>query len=122
MEMNEIRYFLALCDEKHFTRAAARCGVSQPSLTTAIKKLEQELGGPLFDRKRGAELTELGLTVQPFLQRIAWNADTARWRAHGLANAATPARATMNGAATPMAHGTAKDPGHDTVSPQAIGQ
>ena len=50
MQMNQIRYFLALYDERNFTRAAKRCGVSQPSLTNAIKRLEQILGGPLFDR------------------------------------------------------------------------
>jgi DNA-binding transcriptional LysR family regulator len=87
MEMNQVRYFLALCEEKHFTRAAARCGVAQPSLTTAIKKLEQELGGTLFDRRRG-EPTELGLLVRPFLQGIAWNAATAAARAQGFTAAA----------------------------------
>jgi DNA-binding transcriptional LysR family regulator len=39
MEISQIRYFLALCDERRFTRAARRCGVAQPSLTRAIKKL-----------------------------------------------------------------------------------
>jgi DNA-binding transcriptional LysR family regulator len=83
--MNQIRYFVALCEEKHFTRAAARCGVAQPSLTTAIKKLERELGGSLFDRKRG-EPTELGLMVEPFFRKIAWNAETVTARALGFAN------------------------------------
>ena len=53
MEMHQVRYFLALCDELHFTRAARRCGVKQPSLTRAIKMLEKELGGALFERERG---------------------------------------------------------------------
>jgi DNA-binding transcriptional LysR family regulator len=83
--MNQIRYFVALCEEKHFTRAAARCGVAQPSLTTAIKKLERELGGSLFDRKRG-EPTDLGLMVEPFFRKIAWNAETVTARALGFAN------------------------------------
>ena len=48
MQMNQIRYFLALCEERNFTRAAKRCCVSQPSVTNAIKQLELELGGPLF--------------------------------------------------------------------------
>jgi Bacterial regulatory helix-turn-helix protein, lysR family len=97
MEMNQIRYFLALCKEKNFTRAAGRCSVSQPSLTTAIKKLEREFGGPLFDRGRRNELTELGILVRPFLERIAWNAATAKWCADSLGNGATPAHARANG-------------------------
>ena len=52
MEMHQVRYFLALCEERNFTRAAKRCGVAQPSLTRAIKQLEAELGGLLFDRNR----------------------------------------------------------------------
>jgi DNA-binding transcriptional LysR family regulator len=41
MEMHQVRYFLALCEERNFTRAAKRCGVAQPSLTHAIKQLEK---------------------------------------------------------------------------------
>jgi hypothetical protein len=71
MEMHHVRYFLALCEERNFTRAAKRCGVSQPSLTNAIKRLEQKLGGQLFHRGRGnIELSELGRVVKPYLKRI----------------------------------------------------
>lgn len=52
MEMNQIRYFLAVAKELHFTRAAASCNVSQPALTKAIQKLEEEFGGALFFRER----------------------------------------------------------------------
>jgi LysR family transcriptional regulator, hydrogen peroxide-inducible genes activator len=41
--MHQVRYFVALCKELNFTRAARRCGISQPSLTTAIRALEREL-------------------------------------------------------------------------------
>src|ERR1700756_1300383 len=51
MEMHQIRYFLALCEELNFTKAAERCHVAQPSLTRAIKQLEEELGGALFRRE-----------------------------------------------------------------------
>jgi len=54
MEMHQVRYFLAVCEERNFTRAAKSCGVSQPSLTNAIKRLELKLGGPIFLRDRGA--------------------------------------------------------------------
>jgi len=71
MQMHQVRYFLALCEERNFTRAAKSCGVSQPSLTNAIKQLELELGGPLFLRERGGiQLNELGQRLQPNLKRI----------------------------------------------------
>ena len=74
MEMNQIRYFLAVAKELHFTRAAAACNVSQPALTKAIKKLEEELGGSLFLRERATtQLTELGRLTLPPLER-AWSA------------------------------------------------
>ncbi len=71
MEMNQIRYFLAVCDMGAFTKAAQFVYVSQPSLTQAIKKLEDELGGELFTRDRaGCRLTELGRLVEPNLRHI----------------------------------------------------
>src|SRR5262250_1297767 len=71
VEMHQIRYFLAVADELNFTRAATKCNVSQPSLTRAIKLLEDELGGPLFHRERAnTHLSELGRTVRPNLVKI----------------------------------------------------
>jgi len=86
MEMQQIRYFLVLCEERSFTRAARQCGISQPSLTNAIIRLEQELGGPLFERKPAVAPTVLGHAVHPYLQRIAENADLARGTAQALVN------------------------------------
>src|SRR5712691_10348792 len=65
MQMHQIRYFLALSAERNFTRAAKRCGVSQPSLTNAIIALERALGGALFQRKPLIALTALGRAVPP---------------------------------------------------------
>jgi hypothetical protein len=113
MEMNQIRYFLALCKEKNFTRAAARCSVSQPSLTTAIKKLEREFGGPLFDRGRRNELTDLGILVRPFLERIAWNAATAKWCADSAGSGAASAHARANGAPNAVELECGQDQGQD---------
>ena len=71
MEIAQVRYFLALCEERNFTRAARRCGVAQPSLTRAIKTLETELGGPLFQRRpEGAVLTKFGSRVVPHFEAI----------------------------------------------------
>ena len=86
MQMQEIRYFLALCEERSFTRAAKRCGVSQPSLTNAIIRLEQKLGGALFQRKPLIALTVLGHAVQPYFDLIAQNADHAGEVAQSMAN------------------------------------
>jgi hypothetical protein len=71
METNQVRYFLALCEQRSFTRAAKRCGVSQPSVSNAIKRLEEELGGDLFHRtKNGTKLSPLGLAIRPYLDQI----------------------------------------------------
>jgi DNA-binding transcriptional LysR family regulator len=71
MEIHQVRYFLAVTETRSFTRAAERCAVSQPALTAAIKKLEEELGGPLILRERGgAKLTALGQHVLPRFQRL----------------------------------------------------
>jgi DNA-binding transcriptional LysR family regulator len=77
LQMHQVRYFLALCEDLSFTRAARRCGVSQPSLTNAINALERQLGGVLFDRKPSVALTGLGRVVRPYLDEIARNADHA---------------------------------------------
>ncbi len=71
MEMHQIRYFLAVAEELNFTRASEKCNVSQPSLSRAIKLLEEELGGPLFHRERSpTHLTELGHMVYPHLETV----------------------------------------------------
>jgi len=86
MQMHQIRYFLALSAERNFTRAARRCGVSQPSLTNAIIALERELGGILFQRKPLIALTVLGHAIHPYLDRIAQNAEHAREAAQAVAD------------------------------------
>ncbi|UUX51594.1 LysR family transcriptional regulator [Nisaea acidiphila] len=71
MEMNQVRYFLAVCEHRNFTHAARASNVSQPSLTVAIRKLEEELGEALFLRDRaGCRLTPLGKLMRPRLERV----------------------------------------------------
>jgi DNA-binding transcriptional LysR family regulator len=68
METQHVRYFLAICNELNFTRAAQKCGIAQPSLTTAIQRMEREIGGALFLRSTRAthvQLTTLGLQLLP---------------------------------------------------------
>lgn len=79
MEMHQVRYFLAVARERNFTRAAEACHVTQPSLTRAIQKLEEEFGGQLFRRERGlTHLTELGRLMLPHLERSLAAAQAAR--------------------------------------------
>ena len=79
MEMQQVRYFLATASELNFTRAAERCNVTQPSLTRAIRHLEEELGGDLFRRERPqARLTELGQRMHPLLKRCYESAHGTR--------------------------------------------
>ena len=82
MEMHQVRYFVALCETLNFTRAAEKCNVTQPSLTRAIKLLEDELGGPLFNRERNqTHLTELGQIMEPHLREVLDQSRAARARA-----------------------------------------
>jgi LysR family hydrogen peroxide-inducible transcriptional activator len=71
MEMHEVRYFLAACETNNFHRAAASCNVTQPALTRAIRKLEDELGGALFRRDHsGVHLTDFGRLMRPHLEEV----------------------------------------------------
>src|SRR5258708_78493 len=80
--MHQIQYFLAGCETLNFTRAAEACNVSQPSLTRAIKGLEDELRGPLFRRERNnTHLTGLGEMMRPHLVQVLIETDAAKERA-----------------------------------------
>lgn len=82
MELHQVRNFLALCETLNFTRAAESCHVSQPSLTRAIKALEDELGGPLFHRERNnSHLTDLGRIMRPYLEEVWGSMDMAKGKA-----------------------------------------
>ena len=71
MNLRDLRYLVALADHKHFGRAAAACYVSQPTLSTQIKKLEDELGVPLVERApRKVMLTPAGRDAAERARRI----------------------------------------------------
>ncbi|CAG7603185.1 LysR family transcriptional regulator [Actinacidiphila bryophytorum] len=84
----DLRYFAAVAEELHFTRAAERLFVSQPALSKQIRALERQLGAPLFDRDRqGVALTAVGAALLPHAQRVLAEWDAA-WAAVGSAKAA----------------------------------
>ena len=78
MELRQLRYFVAVAEHGNFSRAAGHCGLAQPSLSQQIRKLEREMGRPLFDRlPRGAVLTEAGSRLLRHARAILAAADTA---------------------------------------------
>lgn len=76
MTLTELRYIVAVAQEKHFGRAAQRSFVSQPTLSIAIKKLEEELGVPLFDRSSNEVITtEAGERIVAQARRVLEEAE-----------------------------------------------
>lgn len=89
MEMHQVRYFLAVSRVLNFTRAAEECHVAQPSLTRAIKQLEDELGGELFRRERNlTHLSDLGQRMLPMMQQCYESAVAAKSLATSLKSGA----------------------------------
>jgi DNA-binding transcriptional LysR family regulator len=79
MQFQQLQYFVAVAETRHFTRAAELVHVAQPSLSQQIKALERELGADLFLRARGnITLTDAGEALLPLARRILADADTAR--------------------------------------------
>ena len=79
MTLTELRYIVTLAQERHFGRAAERCFVSQPTLSVAVKKLEEELGVALFERSKSTvQVTPLGEKVVEQAQRVLEQASVIR--------------------------------------------
>jgi len=91
MTLTELRYIVALARERHFGRAAEACFVSQPTLSIAVKKLEEELGVALFERGK----TEVGVT--PVGERIVEQARRVLDEMEGVKRLAQQARDPLDG-------------------------
>ena len=79
VQLQQLRYFVAVAEIRHFTHAADSLNVSQPTLSKQIHTLEETLGAPLFERVRGAvALTAAGETLLPLARRMVADADAAR--------------------------------------------
>ena len=79
MQLQQLRYFVAVAEVRHFTQAADSCGITQPSLSKQIHALEADLGAPLFERVRGnITLTAAGEVLLPLASGSSPTSDTAR--------------------------------------------
>src|SRR5881398_3517770 len=79
MEIHQLRYFVAVAEEGSFSRAAGKVRVAQPSLSQQIRKLEAEVGQPLFDRlPRSVVLTEAGRCLIDYARQILASVGDAR--------------------------------------------
>ncbi|MDX6738650.1 LysR family transcriptional regulator [Actinocorallia sp. A-T 12471] len=86
MQLQQLAYFVAVAEIRHFTQAAESLGIAQPSLSKQIRALEKELGAPLFSRARGnITLTPAGDVLLPLAKRILADVDTARLEVRELA-------------------------------------
>jgi DNA-binding transcriptional LysR family regulator len=90
MELRTLRYFVAVADERHFGRAAARLHMTQPPLSRAIKQLEADLGAVLLHRSpTGVSLTAAGTTLYDEARTLLAQADQVRDRVAATAGTAT---------------------------------
>jgi DNA-binding transcriptional LysR family regulator len=79
MEMTQLEFFLQVIAEGSFSKAADAVGRTQPAISIAIRRLEEEVGAPLFDRsQKTPTLTEAGRRIQDYAQRILTLRDQAR--------------------------------------------
>jgi DNA-binding transcriptional LysR family regulator len=85
VQLQQLAYFVAVAEERHFTRAAHSMHVAQPSLSKQVGALEAELGGPLFNRARGnITLTAAGEALLPLAKRILADVESAEAEVHQL--------------------------------------
>jgi DNA-binding transcriptional LysR family regulator len=90
MDLRSLRYFVAVAEERHFGRAAARLHMTQPPLSRAIKQLETDVGAPLLHRSpSGVTLTPAGAALYNEARDLLEHAEHARARVAAAAGTAT---------------------------------
>jgi len=79
MNLSQLRYLVAVADERHFGRAAEKCHVSQPTLSTQLKKLEDYLGAVFFERSnKSVEITPVGEAAVAHARRVLEEVEAIR--------------------------------------------
>src|SRR2546427_450175 len=97
MEFHQLKYFVAVAEQRHFTKAARNLRIAQPSVSRAIRVLEKELGTPLFHRMKGnVALTSAGEVLLPWARRVLADVDGAA-ADHPLASRKTIGVADLKG-------------------------
>jgi len=87
VELHQLRYFVTVAERRHFTRAARDLRIAQPSVSRAIRVLEEELGTPLFHRMKGnVALTAAGEVLLPWARRVLADVDGASLEVRELAD------------------------------------
>lgn len=96
--MDDVKYFITVSETLNITRASEIIGISQPALSYAVKRLENEIGGPLFIRlKNGMQLTKLGERFQKRARRLLYEWEQAQ-------NLANPESGLIQGSYTIAVH------------------
>ncbi|MFD2470731.1 LysR family transcriptional regulator [Amycolatopsis silviterrae] len=103
MDLRSLRYFVAVAEERHFGRAAARLHMTQPPLSRAIKQLETDLGATLLDRSpAGVALTAAGTALYDEARTLLAGADQARARVAAAAGPGTLTLGTLADSSEPV--------------------
>ncbi|WP_406637351.1 LysR family transcriptional regulator [Amycolatopsis sp. WGS_07] len=103
MDLRSLRYFVAVAEERHFGRAAARLHMTQPPLSRAIKQLETDLGASLLDRSpAGVTLTAAGTALYDEARTLLAGADQARARVAAAAGPGTLTLGTLADSSEPV--------------------
>ena len=77
MTLQQLRYIVAIADTSSFAKAAVACNVTQPTLSAMVKKLEDDLGAPLFDRStKPVTATQIGTLVLSRARRVLAEAES----------------------------------------------